>query len=329
MTTYRYSSRGELRAVLNRRSAAVLRSPLSWISLVGVGLVLGIVASLATYAASLPDYLGRVLLIGVFWGLIWCAAVALLLGALVVPLKALNRRLVTRLFPIGSVTEVELGEDSLVITRPTRTRTVPYRRIFRVRASGAFLRVEIKGRLMAELLPLGMLPDDAVQLIRTRARDLWPVTTVGEGSPDRQVVIPADWAAQVADAHTRAWRRTTGFWIRLGVVLLVAVLLAGLAHPAWLLVAPAWAITSVAGTYTRTRRTVAAAVPAGSVASAEFLEDRFITRNAAGAREIRFDEIRTADVRGDVVLLRLAGRRPVLAIPRALLPDDALQHLPR
>ena len=329
-TTYRYTSDGRLATDLHRDGAAQLRNPLLWVSLVVVGLLLGIGASLATNVASLPHYLGRVLLIGVVWGLGWVVVVLVLIGALVLPLvKVVTRGLGERLFPEGSVTEVELGDDSLVIKRPTRTRSMRYRAIFRVRATGSFLRVERRGRLVAELLPLGMLPDDAIEFIRTRARGAWPVTALGEGNPDRQVVVPVGWAAHVAASYTRAMTRSAGHWTRLGVALLVSALLAVVAGTSWLLVAPVWALLSVTVTYARTRRAIASALPTGSVATTEFLEDRFISRNAGGVREIGFADIRSVDVRGDVVLLRLTARRETLAIARALLPEDQLQHMRR
>jgi len=328
-TTYRYIADGQLTARADRAATARLRRPLLIVALVLVGLVLGVGASLVTSAASLPHYLGRVLLIGVVWGLAWVIGVVVLVAALAVPLaKIINRRMVMRLFPDGSVTEVELGKDSLVLMRPTRTRAVPYRTIFRVRATECFLRFELRGRPLAELLPHGLLPDDAVEFIRARARGAWPLAAaLGEGNPTRQVVVPAGWATHVAAVHTRAAMRSTSFLARLGLTLLVSAGLAVLAGPAWLVVAPLLALLNVAVTYARTRRAIATALPTGSVATTEFLEDRFIARNARWAREIRFDDIGSLDVCGDVLLLQLASGSGKLAIARALVPDDTLHHL--
>lgn len=69
------------------------------------------------------------------------------------------------------------------------------------------------------------------------------------------------------------------------------------------------------------------AMPTGSVATIGFLDDRFISRTARWAREIRFDDIRALDVWGDGVLVETASESGKIAIARALIPDDALDHL--
>lgn len=67
---------------------------------------------------------------------------------------------------------------------------------------------------------------------------MWPVAALGEGNPDRQMVVPDGWAA----VYSRAMMRKTGFWTRVGVALLVSTLLAAVAGTVWLLVAPVWAL---------------------------------------------------------------------------------------
>jgi hypothetical protein len=330
-STYRYTADGQLAAVVNREAAARLRKPRLLVSFVVVGLVLGICASFTANAASLPDYLGRVLLIGVLWGLGWVVLVLVLMGAVGWPLaKVLNRRMMKRLFPQGSVTEVVLGPDMFVIKRPMQTRSIPYRTLFRLRPVGSFMRVELRRRLMAELLPLEMLPDHAIDFVRAKAQGRAPVAAPGGGNqPTRRVVVPDGWAAHVAAVHTWAVLRRTEFWVRLGLVLLASALLAVVTSTWWLLAAPSMALVNVTATYVWTRRAIALAVPPQSVASTEFFEDRFISRNRGGAREVRFDEIRTVDVRGDVALLRLVSERQTLAIARALLPEHELERLDR
>jgi hypothetical protein len=329
-TTYRYTADGRLATGLPREAAATLRNPLLFASFVFLGLVLGICSSLTANAASLPDYLGRVVFIGVLWGLGWVVLVLVLVCAVMWPIaKVFNRRMMERLFPVGSVTEVVVGRDSLVIKRPNRVRSLPYRKIFRVRPAGSFMRVQLRGHLVAELLPLEMLPDQAIEFIRAKAEGRGPVMSPGEGRATRQVVVPVGWAAEVAAVCTVALVRSTGFWVRLGLVLMASTLLAAATIPWWLLAAPVLALINVTVAYVGTRRTLALALPPGSLATTEFLDDRFISRNRGGGREIQLDEIRSVDVRGDVALLRLVSQRKTLAIARTLLPDDRLQRLQR
>lgn len=276
---------------------------------------------------SLSVYLGRVLLIGMIWGLLWLVLVAIL-GALVLSLaRAYNRRKANRLFPAGSVTTVELDQNSIVITRPGLTRSLPYREITLVRSFPSVLALRAKGRPRVELLPIDMLPATAIEFIRARAHGRWPVATLGERNPDRQMVVPVGWANHLTATFMRQAIRTPAFWKKPGLGLLVSVILAFVAGTWWLLVSPAWALLTVVVTHVRTRSAVAASLPPGSVASTEFLEDRIISRNACGLREIQFDDIRSVDLRGDVVLLGLASQSRTLMFARALFPDDRLQYL--
>jgi hypothetical protein len=327
--TYRYVADGRLATGSGRQALARLLRPRVLTSFVLIGLLVGVGLSVSAYDASLRDHPGRVLFIGAVWGVAWMVTVATIVGVLVVPaVSVANRRMVSRLFPEGSVTEVELDRDGFVIRRRTGTRSIPYRSLVRVRTSGSLLRLELRGRPVAELLPRELLPDDVLELLRARSRDVWPTTaTVGQGTPDRTMVVPTGWATRVAAAATTAALRRTGFWLRSGLVLLASVLLAIAVDPRWLLLGLVPPLLSLALTYTGTRRNVAAVLPAGSVASTEFLEDRFVSRNMGGAREIRFDDIRSIDVRGDVVFLGLVSRRSPLVIARVLVPDDQLARL--
>jgi hypothetical protein len=327
--TYRYVADGQLTSQLTREATSLRRLGRLALALAVVGLVLGIGASLTTYHASLSQYFGRIMLIGLVWGLAWFAAVAVLLAAVGVPLAVvINRWWVRRLFPEGSVTEVELGEDSLTFRRPAGTRSVPYQAVIRPRAGGSLLRFELRGRPRVEWVPLGLLPDDAIDFIVARARDAWPLSaTLGTGNVTRQFTVPPGWAAHVAAAHTRSALASAKVWVRIGLALVAVVGLALVAGIGWIAVAPLPGLLAVAVTYERTRRAIATAMPIGSVTTSEFLDDRVIIRNARWAREIRFGDISTIDVRGDVVFLGTASGPKRIAVARALIPDDALALL--
>jgi hypothetical protein len=329
--TYTYVADADLADRLRREGTARLRRPLPLAVLLVFGLTLGILASLVTNVASLPAYRGKVLVIGVVWGLVWVAAVVVLTAVVVVPLsRAVIRRRVARDYPQGSRTEVELRAEGLVLMRPTGTRTVPYREIARVRPIGPWLTIALRGRLVAELLPKGVLPDDAVELIRARARGGAPLAADGwVGEPTRQMTVPAGWTAHLATVHTRASLTGRRFLVRVGTASVVSVFLALTVAPAWLLAAPVLALVSLGIAHGQARRALAAVLPTGSVASTEVLDDRLVSRNAGGTREIRFDQVRSVDVRGDVVLLTLASVRGTMLIARALIPDDLLERLRR
>jgi hypothetical protein len=68
-------------------------------------------------------------------------------------------------------------------------------------------------------------------------------------------------------------------------------------------------------------------VPDGSVATTDVFEDRLVSRNAGGVREIRYADVRAIEVRGDVVLIRMTTERNVGVIARALIPDELPQRL--
>lgn len=327
--TYRYVADGRLESELDRIAVARLKQPRLWIALAIVTLAYGVGSLLVANAASLPSSLGRVVLVGVGVGLAMFALIALVIVAAFPLAKVANRRLVGRHFVRGSVTEVELADDALVIRRPTGVRTVPYRKVFRVRPfRSTFLRVERRGRLAAELLPLGLLPDETIEFIRARSRGTWPASTpFGEGQPARQMVIPPGWASHVAAVHTLEALKGREFRTRVALALVVSLALSAWAGSTWLAITAVFAILAVVVTYVRARRSMAISVPTGSVATTEFLEDRFVSRNAGGAREVRDHDIRAVDVRGDVVLLRLASQRGRFYIARALFPDEQLERL--
>lgn len=328
-STYVYVADAELAVRLRRESTARLRRPLPLGILLVFGVVLGIVASLVTNSASLPTYRGRVLLIGVVWGLVWVMAVVVLTAVIVVPLSGmLIRRRVARDYPLDSVTEVEVGAEALVVRRPTGTQTVPYREIARVRPIGSWLTIARRGRMVADLLPKDLLPYTAVELIRARARGVAPATA-GEwdGEPTRQMVVPTGWAGHVAAVHTREGLRHPRFWFRLGLATVTAAAVAVMSSPAWLMAAPVLALVSLAAAYGQARHAIGSVLPSGSIASLEVLDDRLVSRNAGGVREIRYDEILSVVVRDDVVLLRLTSAKGQMLLARELLPDDVLERL--
>lgn len=329
--TYRYVARDGDPPGLDRQALARVRSPRLVGGLVLTGLVLGVGASLIANAASLPQFLVRVLLIGAAWGLAWVAVVVLVFVVLGLPLaNRLNRRAARRLFPPGSVTEVELNGDTLVIRRPTGSRSVPYRAVRRVRTTAAYLVLEARSAPFGELLPRGMLPEEAVELIRARSRDtVSEMTVVGLGDPTRQMAVPDGWATHVATLHTAALMSGVRFWGRIALTLLLVVPLAFISGPEWLLLIPTVTGVLIAVTFVRTQRAIAAALPPGSKMSSHVRDDRLITRNVGGSREIPFDQVRSVDVRGDVVFLRLSDGPVALAIARSLIPDETLAALQR
>ena len=156
------------------------------------------------------------------------------------------------------------------------------------------------------------------------------MTTPGEPSsatppptgPTREFVVPDSWASHVAMATLRRTVTRPRFWTRVGLGILVTIPLALAGGRGWLALAPAVALISLAVTYLRTERSVAAALPAGSVATTKFLDGCLVSRTAHSARTIRYDEIRRIDVRDEVVFLEMATEPPLLVLPRALVPDD-------
>lgn len=327
--TFRHVADGSSLPGLHRVALVPLRSPRALAVLVLVGLALGVWA--AAVSIDRPgSHLGAVLYAGVVWGLLWTVAVASVVLLLVVPVAlVLNRRTVRRQFPSGSVTEVELGRDALVLRRPTGFSAVPYRSIYKVREIGPLLRIEVRGRTRAELLPLGLLPAEAIGFLRAKARGTWPVLVPeGSGEPTRQLVVPTGWAGHVAAVRTRELASDTAFWLRLTLVLLLSLPLTWLGGPWWAATAPVAGLVALGLTYAQTRRIIARAQPTGSLASTDFLADRYVSRSVGGVREVRYADIRSLDFRGDVALVRLVHTPGPLLMARALIPDEVLERLP-
>ena len=262
-------------------------------------------------------------------GLGWIAVVGCGWVLLFPLLSTFNRRYMERRFAKGSVTEVELGDDALILTRPDRTRVMPYASIARLRPSGSFMR---SGDARS--------PDGRAAAARNAARRCARVHSGAcarcvardpgarrSRQADRRVVVPAGWAARVAAVQSRAGVRRIEFWVRLAVGLLGTALLAVVIGRAWLLLlTPLLAAVGVCLAYAQTRHNVGVALPAGSVATTESRGDRLVSRNTGGVREIRYEDIRSLTVREDVVLLRLTSASKSLAIARALVPDELIER---
>jgi hypothetical protein len=242
--------------------------------------------------------------------------------------RVMNRRRMRRLYPTGSVTEARLEPDALVLTRPASTRTIPYSRIRRIRARGHAQSLVVRGRPRVEVLPPRFLPPEALETIRARASGAmplsWSPTPAGSA---RQAVVPDGWAAHVAVLTVREIVGTPRFWARLGLSVVVSALMASAAGAAWLALGPGLALLALAVAHVRTRRAIAAALPSGSFASVEVLDDRLVSRTARWTREIRFDEVCAVDVRSDVVFLTMSSVPPRLVLARDLVPDEVLGRL--
>ena len=326
-SAYRYVA-GEPPLDAGDRAAAWLRQPRGLAALTVTGLILGMVLAMVVMAAWIPDYLRTVLLAGLISGgalALWLVVVAVAMPPLA---RRLKRRLFARRFPTGSVIDIELTEDALVIRRASATRELPYRQIQRMRTIGAYLQVVTRGRIVAAVLPAGVLPDDALETIRIRSRAPLSLSVPSAPRrPDREVVVPVRWAAHVAAVVTGAGVRTRRPWVKWGGALAVSVPLAVLGGRGWLLLAPAMVLLNVLTTYLVTRLAVARALPANSVASTEFGADRFVSRNTGGVREVRFDDVSAVTVRAGVVLLRLSSERRLLSIAADLIPEHQLRRL--
>lgn len=328
LTTCRYVSDGRLARRITRESWARLRRPWVLVSFVAFGLALGVVGSLSANAGSLPDQLGRVLLIGVIWGVGWLVVVAGLAAVVVVPLVRWRERQIAAQYPVGSVTEIAVGVDGLVVVRPSgKSAEIPYPAIRAVRTYGSLLAIRTRGRVWPELLPTGALSEVALEYLTVRAQGAWPaggIVTSGEGT--RRFVVPPGWAGHIAAVYTMRSLRRPSFLLRFGLVAVVLLVVAALEDPAWALVVPGLLVVLLVGVYVPTRRNAERALPEGSTATTEFREDGFVSRNAAGAREILYADIRSVVIRGDVLVMALRSG-PTRLFPRALFPDEVLDHL--
>ncbi len=142
----------------------------------------------------------------------------------------------------------------------------------------------------------------------------------------RSFVVPPGWAAHVAGVYTLASLRHRAFLLRFGLVAMALVVLAAVESPWWALVVPGFLAVVALNTYVPTRRMLDRVVPDGSVATTDVFEDRLVSRNVGGVREIRYADVRALEVHGDVVLIRMTTERARL-IARALVPEELLQRL--
>jgi len=313
---------------LNRDSLARMNRPVVWAAFTLVGFGVGFYASFDSNRASWPYYRGEVIRIALVWGLVVAALMipAALLGLAMG--RATNRWRMRRMFPTGSVTEIRLDPDALVLTRPGTTRTIPYGRIRRVKLYEHTHWIVVRGRPLVEVLPAGLLPGEAVEILQARASGAVPLSwTSPPMGPVLRMVVPDSWAAHVAAVTVREIVGKPRFWVRLGLAVLVSATIAYAAGIEWLALGPALALVAFMVAYVRTRDAMAVAMPSGSVASMEVLDDQLVSRTARWAREIPFDEVREVRVRDDVVFLAMTGTPPLLALARELVPDAVIERL--
>jgi hypothetical protein len=321
--TFRYLSDGRLGDQLTRERLTRLRRPPFVVPVVILGLAFGLWAA---RSQSDPFWL---LAFGIAYCLLFLAFLAVVFLVLVVPISVVgNRGWAARHFPAGTVTEVELGDDALLVWGAGGARTIPYSTVFLVKRAGALVRIQQRGHLVPMLLPATTLPDEAIEFVRTRARGAWPALAApDEPAPTRKFVVPPGWASHVAVAHVSDYLPRSRFLVRLGAVALVAAVLAVLAGPVWLLAVPAYAAVICVGTYVQTRARFSAILPEGSVMTSRVYDDRLVTSNAGGVREIGFDDVERVQVRADLVLLELDSRPGVTLIARTLVPDDVIARM--
>jgi len=324
--TYRYVADGSLTSgPISRRSRA-LRNPLLVVAFVASGLAFGLAEAFATYSESTSQYFGRIVLIGLWWGLCWIVFTAALLAALVGTLRWRERRRLRRLFPPGSTTEVTVTADELVIAGPTGSRTLSFEQMTVVKTLERFLVICLRS-MRSELIPVGVLPEDALAYVSARAVGVWPASDQpAQGDDVRTFVVPDGWEGHLAAVYTRFALARRGFVLRFGLTAVVVALIALALDPWWLLLVPALLGVIVVGLYAGTRRNAVRAVPSGSIATLELLEDGFISRNTSGSRETRYADVREFEVRADVVLLRTSARSWRL-MALALFPDDVVDRM--
>jgi hypothetical protein len=242
----------------------------------------------------------------------------------------MRERQIAAQYPAGSVTEITLGAEDLVVVRPSgEQRVMPYATIRLVRTYGSMLAVQARGRLWPLILPTGALPSQAVDRLAARAGGAPPTTVIEpSGGQLRQFTVPDGWSGHLARVFVASTLRRRTFVVRFGSTALVLLVLGVLVSWWWALVVPVLLAVLLAGVYVPTRRRLAAVLPAGSEATTEAFADRFVSRNGGGAREIRYADVQAVMVRRDVAMLRLASG-PVLLIARSLVPDEVMARASR
>jgi hypothetical protein len=328
--TYRFAA-DEQTAAWTARSLLLqaLRTKVLWIVLVGVSLSYGVVASLVVNAASLPYYRTRVLLIGLFWGAITLVFSLLVLLVVLLIGQVINRRHLRGLYPAGTVIEAELGDDSLTVRRNTGTVVLPYATIGKVRVGPRLVRVSRRGQWLAEMLPREMFSHDALDTLRIRAGSGRRATMITIDDGTHHWVAPAGWAAHAAGVSTANTLRDRRFWFRVGLMVVISATVALWLGWYWILIAAPVLLAVLLGTtYLMSRRAIGTALPEGATATTEFHDDRLVSRNPMGVREIRYDDIIALRLVGDVVCLRLRSQpRAWLLMARPLFPDDRLEAM--
>jgi hypothetical protein len=325
--TYEYVAHGSLGRGPIRQRMARFEKPWLWAAYVVFWLAFGLVSALVTYSTSLPYYPRRVIEIGVLWGLEFLAAASLAIGLMLAWLVHHEKRGLARRFEVGSVTTVRVDEDGLELTGRRGTRLLPYSDIRSLLRAETFVLLICRRRPRSEPLPASLLPAALVEYVEMRALGVRPVTTPEpHGDHVRRFVVPEGWARHLARVYAREVLRPPMVWLRFGLAELVVVALTIWVHPALGILVPLLLAGLLVGAYLPTLRNLTPRLPAGSVATTELFEDHFVSRNQGGAREFRYADVVSAQVRGDVVLLRTASAPPWL-IARSLLPDDVLDRL--
>ena len=333
---FRYVADGRLPKAAARAKIRLLRHPVALALLGSVGLVYGVYVAVSGYDIAPSQEPGRFVATTLAWGAGLLLLVAILLVVLVPLVHVSVRRQTRRLFPSGSVTEVELGADELAVRRhlPTgsdRSRTLAYRDLFRVRATPPLVRLEVAGSFRHEVLPAGLLPDDAVAFIQARKRGVWPSSSgaaaAPEGAPSegtREWVVPHGWAAHVARVYAREQLRGRRYWVTTAFVMLVSGALATRFGPIWLAAGAALCLLPLLAVYVQARRELGLVLLEGSVASTEIVDGTLVSRNTGGVRRLRLEDVTSVRVRGDVVVVRTAVDRASLLFARELMPPEIL-----
>lgn len=326
-TVYRFVSDGRMAVDVNRDAMARMNRPFVWLAASVASFTVGFGLSYQANRDSLPYYRGEVIRIATGWGLVF---VALTAGAVLLGLalgRRSNRWRMRRLYPEGSATEVELTADALILRRPSGTRSIPYGDIRKVKSRERVQWLVVRRRPLTEALPASLLPPDALDAIRARSRGAVPFSSSPPPTgPARQLVVPEHWASHVAAATVRRTLGRPRFWVRLGLAILVSIPMGLLGGRAWLALAPALALVSLAVVHLQTRRSIASTLPPGSLAATEVHQDRLVSRSAHWTRVIPFDAIRRIDVRGDVVFIEMTTVPPLLVLARELVPDDLIER---